>query len=312
METENSTLDLVPETDDVILPEGWSEGTDIFTEAEIGTPTTEALPSEPVKESTDAEDDALEETETPPSGPLEGDEQTRAALENEVSKAAPKTDVPEAANPTKIRVKYNHQELEYAPEDAAPLIQKGLNYDKVVGRLDAVGKTLDQAEQLAKRLGYASANDMLVKAEENYLNAQIKKLTDEGVNQTVAEVTVKAQRNEQLEKERKAAEEVSRVGQERQIQAEKERRDAEIQRFIRKYPGVTKLPDSVKTAITQGASLVEAYSDYLADAKQKELNVLKQNQEAEKRAPVTGTTTYGTAKAAPSDSFMEGFDSEAW
>ena len=92
-------------------------------------------------------------------------------------------------------------------------------------------------------------------------------------------------------------------------------REAELREFVRAYPGVTKLPDEVIADNAKGVRLLVAYERYKNKAALNELAILKQNQAAAAKAPVSGVT----GKAAPKDAdpykndpFMKGFDADSW
>ena len=96
-------------------------------------------------------------------------------------------------------------------------------------------------------------------------------------------------------------------------------RAEELKEFIEAYPGVTKLPNDVIEMNRGGIRLKTAYEFYekqqafekekaAASAAKNELAILKQNQVAASKAPVTGTV----GKAAPKteeaeDPFLIGF-----
>ena len=97
------------EKDDLILPEGFEEGQDIFAE-EDEAPTTEQ-PDEA------DEIDEAEETEEA--------EEEAPTTEQETEESKPKA---------KIKVKFNHEERELDEDEAARLAQMGLNYEKVANK----------------------------------------------------------------------------------------------------------------------------------------------------------------------------------
>ena len=88
-------------------------------------------------------------------------------------------------------------------------------------------------------------------------------------------------------------------------------RKAELDEFIRAYPGVTKLPDEVLLANSQGVRLLVAYERYVNQSARKELAILKQNQASAAKAPVRGVE--GKAASIQSDPaddpFLKGFNS---
>lgn len=68
--------------------------------------------------------------------------------------------------PYKLKVKYNHEEMEIPENEAIPLIQKGLNYDKLQERLNSIQNDprlsrYQNVEQVSKLLGYQSGEQMI-------------------------------------------------------------------------------------------------------------------------------------------------------
>ena len=88
-------------------------------------------------------------------------------------------------------------------------------------------------------------------------------------------------------------------------------RKAELDEFIRAYPGVTKLPDEVIVANRQGVRLLVAYERYINQSARKELAILKQNQASAAKAPVRGVEgKAASVSGGPiDDPFLKGFDS---
>ena len=85
-----------------------------------------------------------------------------------------------------------------------------------------------------------------------------------------------------------------------------------IEMFVKAFPGVTVLPESVKQANAKGVPLVAAYAQYVANQRQVELQKIKQQQETASRAPVGGATKFGGVGQQAKDPFEEGFDEDSW
>ena len=149
------------EKDDLILPEGFEEGQDIFAE-EDEAPTTEQ-PDEA------DEIDEAEETEEA--------EEEAPTTEQETEESKPKA---------KIKVKFNHEERELDEDEAARLAQMGLNYEKVANKAKDLETRLGQAEKLAKQMGFSSAEEMISAAETNFIEQKVAQLVDEGVHEAIA------------------------------------------------------------------------------------------------------------------------------
>ena len=281
-------------TDDMILPDGFDPNAENFTLSMLGAdqpeeaPTTEPTPEEPA---------APAEEPAPTTEPV-------AAEELEIPAPAPQT----------IKVKYNHEEREIGLDEAATLAQKGLNYDKLEERLKAFEATNAKSANLAKMLGYDSTDEMLEAAHQNAINRRIRDLEAEGNSPSMAKFLV------EQEMAKAAAAPAPQAPQPQESPAPEKpsnpaippERKAELDRFVKLYPGVTKLPDEVVKANREGVDLSVAYERFLGKTAQNELKILKQNQAAAAKAPVSGVS--GKAAVAPKDSlendpFLKGFNS---
>ena len=301
--------DYVDFNDDVILPDNFDaaafDNAGSIDEAmnTIGAevPTNEPTPDDG---STNVEQETpQEETSTPEVDPA-------MELEQTITQSPP-------AVPQTIKVKYNHEERELGLDEAAIYAQKGMNYDKLEERLKAFEANSAKSDRLAKELGYADTAEMIAKAEENFINRQVRELVEAGnteamarflVEQKMAKAAGTAPAPEVKPQETPTPEQPSRP----LISPE---RKAELDEFVRAYPGITKLPDEVLTANRNGVRLKAAYENYQLKQKyeeqQKQLNILKQNQAAAARAPVTGVVGKAAPKKEePDDPFLRGFDAE--
>lgn len=263
----------IEEKDDLILPEGFEEGKDIFTLAD--------------------------EEEAPTTEQIEEAEEIDMAEEKEEEEAAPTTEQeePEPVSKTRIKVKFNHEEREMDEDEAAPLIQKGLNYEKVVSKTKELEGKLGQSEKLAKMMGYTNADEMIAAAERNFIDQKVAKLVDEGVHEAIARDLV--------------ARELDRNQPEKTTPIE-DTRDKDLDEFVRLNPGVTKLPEEVVEAVKGGVPLTVAYERFKNKQAQDELKILKQNQSSAAKAPVGPATKHGSTKQKAKDVFEIGFDSDDW
>jgi hypothetical protein len=258
--------------EDVILPDDFE-----------ATPSEE---SEVSNNSTDAEtlEDTAEDTTEAEQSTEEAQEQTEAAKEEA----------------RKLKIKYNHQDLELGEDEAVPLIQKGMNYDKLQEQLNSLKSDprLSFVEELANE------NNMTV---EQYLNAvkesreqqRLNELIQQNIPEDVAKEILESRKfREQLASEKKAKEMESR-------------RAAEFQDFINTFEGVKAedIPKEVWQLNSQGVPLKYAYMQHEYSKLQNEVKVLKQNNENKKKAPIGGVTAYGSKETVEDDPFMKGFNS---
>ena len=262
--------------EDVILPEGFEEGEDIFAEEQNQPPTTE---TEPVQENKGTNEDA-------------GSEPTTADQ-----------------NQQTLRIKFNHEEREIGLEEAATLAQKGLAYDKAKARAESAEQSISQMDQEAKRLGYDSVQSMLSSARKSFEDHRVQELIDAGNTEAMARFLVKQEGK--AEAETKPQEEAKKADQ----GVTGVFKDGEVEEFVAMYPGVTKIPPEVIELHKSGVRLSVAYERYQTKQAQEELKVLRQNQAAAAKAPISSGVTEGGAgnqKPGGKDPFLEGFDSDNW
>jgi hypothetical protein len=261
--------------DGPIMPEGFEEGQDIFNLPEDEDAPTIELPAEGEKSD---EEGLIAEDETTPT--------------TEAEETKPQT------GKAKIKVRFNHEDREMDEDEAIPVIQKGLNYDKVDSRNKELEGKMIRFQKLAKTLGYTSDAEMLDAAETNYIESKVTRLVDEGVHEAIARDLVARE----LEREsHKQPEQVAAV-----------EKDKDLDEFVRLNPGVTKLPDEVLAAVKEGVPLTVAYERFKNKKAADEIKILKQNQSSAAKAPVAATTKHGSTKQKAKDAFEEGFDSDGW
>ena len=73
----------------------------------------------------------------------------------------------------KLKIKYNHKEMEIPEDEAIPLIQKGMNYDKLQERYNAIQNDprlsrYQKIEQISKLLSYQSDEQLIDALYQNY------------------------------------------------------------------------------------------------------------------------------------------------
>ena len=301
--------DYVDFSDDVILPDGFDAETfDAAESIDDAMKTLEAAPA-PTNE-TAPEDSSVSDQQEEPQEPSTPELGPVTELEQTITQATP-------AAPQTIKVKFNHEERELGLEEAAMYAQKGMNYDKLEERLKAFEANSAKSDRLAKELGYADTAEMIAKAEENFINRQVKELVEAGNTEAMARFLVE----QRMAKAAAAVPQPEVKPQEQPTPAQTAKplitpeRQAELDEFVRAFPGVTKLPDEVLTANREGVRLKAAYENYQLKQKceeqQKQLNILKQNQAAAARAPVTGVVGKAAPKTEePEDFFLKGFNSD--
>ena len=210
----------------------------------------------------------------------------------------PEADIPE---PYKLKIKYNHEEMEIPEDEAVPLIQKGMNYDKLQERYNALQNDprlsgYQRVEQVSKLLGYQSDEQLIDALYQNYyqLTAQQRGLTPEQI-QKEHELN---QRQEQLLREQETAQ-------------QQQQNNAMYERFLQTFPDVQTKDIKPETweKVRNGMDLTAAYVEQRNQELETQLKLLKQKEKNKNQAPVGGVTQHGSTDTQGKDPFEMGFDS---
>lgn len=221
---------------------------------------------------------------------------------------------PEPTEPTELetpqqllKVKYNKEEREIPIDEAIPLVQKGLNYDKVQERLQALESDprLSFIEDLARQYDM-TPQDYMEAVRQQQEQQRIQELVEQGISEELAQEMLENKKfREQYEAEKKA-------------KAEEEQEKADYADFFNYFkqangrefqPEQDALPESVWEAVNSGVPLKYAYMAHENNQLRTQLNTLKQNETNAKRAPVGSTTAHGGNEVTAEDDFLRGFNS---
>lgn len=205
-----------------------------------------------------------------------------------------------------LKIKYNHEEREIPLDEAIPLVQKGLNYDKVQERLNELANDPTRAffEELAQENGM-SLQEYVDAVRQQREQSKLDELIQQNIPEELAREIMENQKfREQYESER-------------QTKAQEEEQKAEFGEFFdyfkeangRDYTDQDEIPQEVWEAQANGVPLKYAYMEHHIKQLQAELKVLKHNEQVTKKAPVNGLTTHGSTEAAAEDPFLAGFNS---
>jgi hypothetical protein len=220
---------------------------------------------------------------------------------------------PQATEPTEaealqmLRVKYNKEEREIPIDEAIPLVQKGLNYDKTLERLQALESDprLSFVEELAQQF------DMDVPT---YLEAVKQQREEERLNELLQQNIPEEYAREMLEN-RKFRDQFET---EKKAKAEEEKANADYNEFFDYFRQANgrdfnsqsdEIPPSVWEATQKGVPLKYAYMEHQNNQFKQQLQTLKQNQTNAKKAPVGSVTAHGSNEVASEDDFLAGFNS---
>ena len=323
MENENNQVQSTNTQDDVILPDGWDGSMDFFDWMETVAKETDESPK--AEETSVEEESGTEESEEVPATDAESEEDGESETdEGEAPDTQPEPE--KQSNKIKFDANINHklQSIEIDPSQLPELYEKAYAADKFRNKLNAKNAVMEKAEVVAKILGYDNVDSMLDAAKQSFESTEIERLTNEKVHPDIAKDSVSRkikEIEENVAKNRKPAQ------QEEEQKAQPNTRDfyPELVELLEVYPELAgkKLPDEVIVAVQQGQRVLAAYTKYVKKQEtekqkqnkadkarlQKENEVLKQNAEAAKRAPVRGVAKGGSTGETASDPFLEGFNS---
>lgn len=185
------------------------------------------------------------------------------------------------AEPRKIKVKYLHEDKEVTDEEAVPLIQKGMDYDRVKTQADQLQEDRKFIEGLAKEYGMDAAT---LKAELSKAARATKaqELIDKGIPDDVVDEILE---NRKYREEQKA--------RETQAQADT-RRQNDAAAFLKEYPDVkpTDIPQSVWKDVEEGIPLIHAYAKH-------ENSILRAQVQKTSMLAAVQTQNFENSNAAP-------------
>ena len=317
MDTNNEATSTYLDEDTPILPDGWADGDDLFTDSDDAAEVDTA--AEPGATDTGVAEDAADTDGLPTTESGED-----AAQDAETGTETTDTTEPGAsqAEETMLRFKalVDHEDIdvELKESELPTIYQKARVTDRVQQRLAEMTPTVEMAARLARQMGYDSPQDMLNAAAQNYHDAEIEKLTSEGVHPEVArDIVERRLQDVAAPTQRAVAQEDAAVntGVDRDYQAE-------VEELLQARPQLRgqALPDAVSRAAVEGDKrLLLAYLDYEAQQVQaenerlrKENEIYKQNAATAARSPVRGVSGGGATDLKPSDPFLDGFNSSDW
>lgn len=210
------------------------------------------------------------------------------------------------------KVKYNKESVQIdSIDDVVNNYQKGLNYDKLVEKLNNLenSKAMSYIHNKAKDLGMSV--DEYMEQVENYEKEQekareqerLEEMISNGVPEDIAKEVVATS---QLRKELQA--EKNKLEEEKRNREEKESKDKEYEDFINEFPDV-KAEDIPKDVFlnAQNSSLTEAYIRYQNEELKKQIEIMKKNN-SNASSSIGSTTEFGGKENKTSDPFIDGFD----
>ena len=230
----------------------------------------------------------------------------------ETSKEEDKDDYKALLEELSKKVKYNKESVQIdSIDDVVNNYQKGLNYDKLVEKLNNLehSKAMSYITNKAEQLGMSI--DEYMDQVENYekeqekerQQAKLEEMISNGVPEDVAKEVIATS---QLRKELQA--EKNQLEKEKKAKEDKELKDKEYEEFIKEFPDV-KAEDIPKDVFlnAENSSLREAYMKYQLEEQRKQIEILKKNN-SNSSSSVGSTTEFGGKDNKVSDAFLDGFD----
>jgi len=297
--------------DDDFLPEGWtgSDDEDFFDPSTWGAKDGAA----------DAQDDSSDEGEGNSDGgdedsPTTGDDDTDTT-DTEDEDEDPTTDDDDSTD-GKLHftavVDHVTQDVELDPADLPAVYQKSLMLDRYQKRISDMEAELAKWDSLAAGLKYEDRTAL----HDGLFEAAVQDFVAEhpSVPEEMARDFVTRQFGAKQPTKQQAPAEESKPTRDFQ---------QEVSDLFRAFPDARneKIPDEVtNSAISRNIPLLQAYSEWKAKTAsatasrvQRENKILKQNQAAAKRAPVSRVTGGGNTNTSPDDPFLKGFNEDsAW
>jgi hypothetical protein len=222
-------------------------------------------------ETTEVEETPEEETE----GETEGSTEGKTAEEGETTPEVPKV----------FELKHLDKTYQKTEEEMIPLAQKGMDYDRIRTKHDAMAEELKEIKDWVKDI--TGGQDFKTFREE----AEARRLAEKenlDYDTALEKVRIRSEKAE-IERERQRLEALKAEEKAAQEQAEKQQRD--IDAFIKAYPDVASklntdpnaIPQEVWELVRSGESLVSAYAVFearsLAKEKETELEQIKKELE---------------------------------
>lgn len=319
MTTENEATMEIQDDYAPILPDGWADEDNLFDDADDVTDVDTVTSSDAAPDAMDA--DAAANSETPTTEPGEGAvEETDTTADETPTTESDDSQTVDPMLRFKARVDHEDVDVELKESELPTIYQKSRVADRAQKRLSELTPTVEAATRLAKQMGYATPQEMLDAAAKNYHDAEIEKLTSEGVHPEVARDIVERRMGDAATQ----PETVEACADSGAAEPDAPKRDyqTEVEELLQARPSLRgkQLPDEVSRAAVAGnRRLLLAYMDYEARQAQaenerlrRENEIYRQNAATAVRSPVKGVSGGGPTDTKPSDPFLDGFNTSDW
>ena len=194
----------------------------------------------------------------------------------------------------KIKVKYNHQDMELPYEEAVQHIQKGMNYDKAIERTKAEAHQAARDAFIAeqgyewngKPISTESEYKQALKEQELYEQYKTKELPEEVIQELIEGKRFREQ-----------------LTQEKQTVAQQRKQEAEYKEFFEYFasengrnfdPAQDVIPEEVWLAANKGKTLIDAYQAHEAKSLKQQVKELQERLNVNKVNEVNASTSTGS------------------
>lgn len=201
----------------------------------------------------------------------------------------------------KFTLKHLDEVCEVGRDEVVELAQKGMDYDRVRGKLDRNSAKLEEYESFLKRIAGEQSIEDLIDSTLAKLDVADAEKRGEDLDE------VEAYKKYRIDRVNREAKNPPPVDDEpKPDEAEKEKLSKSIQRLLKEYPDIQakEIPNEVWQDYRDGrADLLECYELYENKKLKEQLKTLKQNQKNKERS--TGSKKSAGKKAA--DPWFEGW-----
>lgn len=203
---------------------------------------------------------------------------------------------PETAETDQFKLKYLGEDKTVTREEATALAQKGMDYDRIRGKLDSLNEESEKHREAVSFLNELAQKQGLTIPDliDNIRAQEIAKA--ENVDVDIALGRVKNQRTERdLKAEKEKLQ--KKTEQDNTVKADEEKRRQDIAEFTAQYPTVTDfktIPPEVWASVKSGEKLVSAYGRYENKQLKTQIEKLAKDLEAEKQNVKNKSRTTGS------------------
>lgn len=297
---------------------GGFEGDDYHVETEEVTAESET--TEETAETEVSEDTASEGEEASESDETSEEEKTQDAEKDTAEDEAEPQKAEEKRSFDNLKVNGEIRSCSY--EEAPAYIQKGMDYDRVKGKLDEATQAnatlqaeLDKHKDSISLLEQA-AEDSHMSVEQLLDNVLVGMRMGQGESENEARANIRAMKAER--KVKNAEQKTAPAKEEPPAESKDDRANREVKEFMRDFPGVKLSDEEIKAMrpyVQQGKSMSTAYllmknAKLEADAKQREQEAAAKakNKANRAKAPASQRDSGGQRTKTAEDDFFSAFE----